>query len=50
MKFVQIMEFTGSTEEAIDSINNYITIAGAETKVKKPLFAKIEITRATCCK
>ncbi len=35
MKFVQIMEFTGSTSEAIDSINNYITIAGAETKVKK---------------
>jgi len=35
MKFVQIMEFTGSTEEAINSINNYITIAGAETKVKK---------------
>ena len=35
MKFVQIMEFTGSTEEAIDSINNYITIAGAETKFKK---------------
>ena len=35
MKFVQIMEFTGSTSEAIDSINNYIAIAGAETKVKK---------------
>ena len=35
MKFVQIMEFTGSTKEAIDSINNYITIAGTETKVKK---------------
>ena len=35
MKFVQIMEFTGSTEEAIDSITNYITIAGAETKDKK---------------
>ena len=35
MKFVQIMEFNGSAEEAIDSINNYITIAGGETKVKK---------------
>ena len=35
MKFIQIMEFTGSAEEAINSINNYIDIAGEETKVKK---------------
>ncbi len=35
MKFVQIMEFTGSTSEALVSIKNYIAIAGAETKVKK---------------
>ncbi|MDP6323825.1 MAG: hypothetical protein QGF06_07855 [Acidimicrobiales bacterium] len=35
MKFFQIMEFTGTPEDAIDAINNYIAIAGAETKVKK---------------
>jgi hypothetical protein len=35
MKFIQIMEFTGSAEEAINSINNYIAIAGAETTVKR---------------
>ena len=35
MKFIQIMEFTGSADEAIKSINNYIDIAGQETRVKK---------------
>ena len=35
MKFFQIMEFTGTPEDAIDAINNYISIAGAETKVIK---------------
>ena len=35
MKFIQIMEFTGSAEEEINSINNYISIAGAETTVKR---------------
>jgi len=35
MKFIQIMEFTGSADEAIKSINNYIEIAGQETRVKK---------------
>ena len=35
MKFFQIMEFTGTPEDAIEAINNYIDIAGAETKVKK---------------
>ena len=35
MKFFQIMEFTGSSDEAIASINNYIDIAGAETTVKR---------------
>ena len=29
------MEFTGSADEAIKSINNYIDIAGQETRVKK---------------
>ena len=35
MKFFQIMEFTGSPDEAIASVNNYIAIAGAETTVKR---------------
>ena len=35
MKFIQIMEFTGNLDDAIDSINNYIAIAGEETKVRK---------------
>ena len=35
MKFIQIMEFTGNPDDAIASINNYIAIAGVETKARK---------------
>ena len=43
MKFIQIMEFTGSAEEAINSINNYIDIAGEETKVKKATVCELSL-------
>ena len=46
MKFFQIMEFTGSSDEAIASINNYIDIAGAETTVKRASAT----TQDNCCK
>ena len=35
MKFFQVMEFTGTSEEAIAAINNYVEIAGSETTVRR---------------
>ncbi|MGY9084123.1 MAG: hypothetical protein ACKVK3_16080 [Acidimicrobiales bacterium] len=35
MKFVQIMESTGSIEEAVAGVNDYFKNAASETKVKK---------------